>query len=1124
MAKTYGVTFWGAKWLSSVKSIFPSEFNNRDRGEWTKVKFRDVRFDHDWFVAKVKISSCPPFDVKLKLRSFTEVEVFSLENILFSKPLMYNLKTNKLSEKFFENAENFGVVMFPKTEEDLLIESEVPLKKPVFSALLYKIAEDLDNDPFWIFRLHGVDMLKRISKGNSEVEDEVLIDYSVEQKMVNSEGFVAMPDCTKLHDLKSSLLAILPSNPSFYNEGDFRSLFEEELFYVADKACKKIIGESRFYSNNTSPIKKEFDCNEIRKNGRLAWEDFRVIQQLLDLPEEVLVHLKKNTATLKNVLEISLSLISKGCVVPCLKTKKSQKKIQGGGGVWNGFDCEIVWRPALFDTTVLSLVKSQSQNVLLWEYIITFMIDRLARQNSNEIFRMFFHRERYFFYEHLEILRGIRFWLLRLHFDFKKKISFVVDENGEDFFVRLEVDDIPFELYWREKGRMEEKEEVLDQLSFYSDVIKGLEAYLQGEGVIPMHYDLNSFASFLDTVSLLDVFNVETKVNERLTKIVKPKLSVHVKISKLPTSLNMEDVLDFDWRVAIGDDLITKEEFDILLASGNELFLYKNKYVRITKEDVKTIKEKLKILPTKVDLLHSVLSGEYEGATISCSSEVESMKKNLTEIQTVSLPKHLNAKLRPYQERGFYWMYRNFKCGYGSILADDMGLGKTLQVITLILKLREEKKDEEGKFLVVAPTSLLYNWQMELKKFAPSLKVSVFHGQNRNLSVSYENSDVVLVPYSLIIQEVDNLKHKNRKWHLLVIDEAQKIKNPESECSVCLKKIKANSYLALSGTPVENKLAEYWSIMDFVNHRYLGTLSDFEKKYAIPIQKNEDKSKALLLKKICAPFMLRRLKSDKNIISDLPEKIETNIYVRLSKYQAVVYQKLLNHSMKSISDLKGLGAEELKKRVSYVLALVQSLKKTCNHPCLVDGRHYDENPGLSGKTEALLDLMETILSSGEKVLIFTQFVQTGDLLRKMIEEKFGEKPLFFNGGVNVKERNDMVANFQSCQEEKVLILTLQSGGVGLNLTAACNVIHFDLWWNPAVENQATDRAYRIGQRSDVCVYRFITKGTFEEKLDEIIQAKKGLADMVVGVGENWVNSKTDRELHEFFKYEEEMNC
>ena len=326
MAKTYGVTFWGAKWLSSVKSIFPSEFNNRDRGEWTKVKFRDVRFDHNWFVAKVKISSCPPFDVKLKLRSFTEVEVFSLENILFSKPLMYNLKTNKLSEKVFENAENFGVVMFPKTEEDLLIESEVPLKKPVISALLYKIAEDLDNDPFWIFRLHGVDMLKRISKENSEVEDEVLIDYSVEQKMVNNEEFVAMPDCSKLHDLKSSLLAILPSNPSFYNEGDFKSLFEEELFYIADKAYKKIIGESRFYPNDTSPIKKEFDCNEIRKNGRLAWEDFRVIQQLLDLPEEVLVHLKKNTATLKNVLEISLSLISKGCVVPCLKTKKSQKK------------------------------------------------------------------------------------------------------------------------------------------------------------------------------------------------------------------------------------------------------------------------------------------------------------------------------------------------------------------------------------------------------------------------------------------------------------------------------------------------------------------------------------------------------------------------------------------------------------------------------------------------------------------------------------------------------------------------------------------------------------------------------------------------------------------------------
>ena len=319
----------------------------------------------------------------------------------------------------------------------------------------------------------------------------------------------------------------------------------------------------------------------------------------------------------------------------------------------------------------------------------------------------------------------------------------------------------------------------------------------------------------------------------------------------------------------------------------------------------------------------------------------------------------------------------------------------------------------------------------------------------------------------------------------------------------------------MSGTPVENRLSEFWSITDFTNKGYLGTLKDFSQRYASPIQREGDQNAAERFRKVTVPFLLRRLKTDKNIISDLPDKIETNEWAALTPAQAALYQETVNRCMAVIEGVEGNDPQTLFKRQGLVLQMILALKQICNHPTqyLKDGRMEAQ---LSGKTELLLDLLRTIFNSGEKVLVFTQFREMGELLQTFIREALGETALFYHGGCSVKQRQDMVNRFQNEPTDRIFILSLKAAGTGLNLTAATHVIHYDLWWNPAVEAQATDRAYRIGQTANVQVHRFITKGTFDERIDDMIQNKRYLADITVSVGENWIGKLSNKELREIF--------
>ena len=383
----------------------------------------------------------------------------------------------------------------------------------------------------------------------------------------------------------------------------------------------------------------------------------------------------------------------------------------------------------------------------------------------------------------------------------------------------------------------------------------------------------------------------------------------------------------------------------------------------------------------------------------------------------------------------------------------------------------------------------------------------MFHGAKRELSKT--RPDVLLTTYGVARSEAALLKAM--AWRLVVVDEAQNIKNPTAAQTKAVKSIAAGSHVAMSGTPVENRLSEYWSIMDFAQRGYLGSAAAFERDIATPIQTHRDAAVAERLRKVMAPFMLRRLKSDKTVISDLPDKVEQDQHCTLTPTQAALYESVVQEGLKSIA-----GESDTFARQGLVLQMILALKQVCNHPAQYLKQGVADAT-LSGKTLRLLDLLDEIQAAQQKVLVFTQFVQMGELLQALLRQRYNHEPLFLHGGVPRAKRDQMVERFQGERSERIFLLSLKAGGTGLNLTAASQVIHFDLWWNPAVEAQATDRAYRIGQRQNVQVHRFITRGTFEERINDMIRSKRELAQMTVGSGETWVGQLPLGELKALFQ-------
>jgi len=591
--------------------------------------------------------------------------------------------------------------------------------------------------------------------------------------------------------------------------------------------------------------------------------------------------------------------------------------------------------------------------------------------------------------------------------------------------------------------------------------------------------------------------------------------------SATESKFGMGDLVDFRYDLAIGDQALDPEELEELARLKVPLVRLRGRWVEL---DDRHLQAALKFLErnragtmTAADALAAGLHGPdllgaVDGVPVT-EVDADGWLGDLLSGQAdrrlapVATPASFRGELRPYQERGLAWLSFLGNLGLGGVLADSMGLGKTPQTLALIAKGTDRAV---APTLLVCPMSLVGNWEREAARFTPDLAVHVHHGADRlageELTSALNGADLVITTYALASRDADALSQV--QWARVVCDEAQNIKNAATRQARAVRALPARARIALTGTPVENRLTDLWSIMEFTSPGLLGPAETFRKRFAVPIERNGDEEAAERLKRITGPFILRRLKTDKAIISDLPDKLEMKVWCNLTPEQASLYQATVTDMLARIE-----AADEGIERRGLVLSTMAKLKQVCNHPAhlLGDGSRLD---GRSGKLARLEEICDEIVAAGDKALCFTQYAEFGRMLQPYLAGRLGCPVHYLHGGTPKKQRDALVSGFQDATEPSLFILSLKAGGTGLNLTAASHVIHVDRWWNPAVEDQATDRAFRIGQRKDVQVRKFVCVGTLEERIDAMIEEKKTLAERIVGTGEGWLTELSTADLRQ----------
>ena len=585
-----------------------------------------------------------------------------------------------------------------------------------------------------------------------------------------------------------------------------------------------------------------------------------------------------------------------------------------------------------------------------------------------------------------------------------------------------------------------------------------------------------------------------------------------------PSLFGLDAVLQMAPSLTIDGVPLTESEIRDLLSQTEGLSFIKGKWVEVNHAKLKMLLAEMQHYDGEITLLDALRSeirsapdDEDNGVVVTNGKWLGGLLKTLRnprKLKTTAVPEHFNGDLRPYQEVGYRWLRQMKQLGFGACLADDMGLGKTVQILAFLEAMREEKPN--GKVLLIVPASLLGNWQKEAARFTPDMPVEILHGAHATtLSERFEESNAFLTVTTYRMAMSSETLEKPL-WDCIILDEAQAIKNPATKQTRQIKKLNSRMRVAMTGTPIENDLSNLWSLFDFLNKGLLGSMAEF-REFCRGLEQNPEGYAKL--KSMIAPFLLRRVKTDKKIISDLPDKLEQVDYVALSAKQAVLYRKLLAETEGRINNSEGM------QRRGAVLSLLLHLKQICNHPDQYLGTE-EYSPSQSGKFELLRQLAQTIAEKRERVLVFTQFRELTGYLDDYLAEIFGRRGGVIHGGVPVKERNEIVERFQGESYVPYLVLSVKAGGTGLNLTNANHVIHFDRWWNPSVENQATDRAFRIGQDKNVMVHKFVCKGSVEEKIDVLINSKKELAENVIGAGgESWITEMNNDELMNLLRLE-----
>ncbi len=1170
--RQYGTSWWGKEFLAALERMDYSGRLGRGKTYANKGLVEKLEQPRPGQLhAEVQGSMPRPYRVTVAWKPWTPEQARAVVKDIQANPaLLGQLLTGTLPEGLMEVLRARDLTIFPRTFAELGADCSCPdYAEPCkhMAALFYVMAGAIDADPFYLFGLRGLDLKAALAPPTEaeEADDEVtqLTDlvqaiagippFAWEEKLYQSVDFATITDTGW------RAVSKLPNRPAFDGGGDFIA-FLDKIYTTAARYAGKLWkrdhdpvpaaaallppgGQAEFHlDRDLHPVHLAYFDDEDeplleirRPEDLLEW-----LQQLEQLDRHLLT---KEARSLLLYFQLARTLVQRKSYVPRLLVagpgEYLLQYVPSGSDAALTATLEQCYR--LVAPTLLYFVdereefrefRSRREGEQLLSCLMGIII-RAATGNTMEeapVRQLFLlaGRQRFDLLGTEGFPVAVGRWLSQLYLAERRYgILFQIEEEADGLRVEVLITDredpherLPVPLAaWLEQAIVPaERLRVLKTLAFLAGHFPELTDYVAGSGGRAMHFSVGGFTPVLTAVlPSMEALGIRVLLPAALRKLLRPALGLHVQtkpgteVFELSGIISLDSILSFSWQAALGEQAVSEAEFRQLLGESTGLVKFRESYVMLDEGEVARLLQQLNAGGPALqphERLEALFTEEYEGAPVRMDKELRALVEGLRTRVPAQLPAQLRATLRPYQQRGYDWLHLNAGLGFGSILADDMGLGKTLQVITLLLKYAEEGLLDQEKAIVIVPTSLLGNWLREIERFAPALRARVYHGSQRTLP-RVEEFDVLLTTYGVARTEEKTLA--KLPWRVLVIDEAQNIKNPAAKQTQAVKKIKAPVRIAMSGTPVENRLLDYWSLLDFALPKFLGSRKHFNEHYGRPIQGEHDRRAAERFRKLTGPFVLRRLKTDKTIIGDLPDKVVQTEHCSLTPEQTALYESILRENMRMVEAAgEGIGRQGL------ILKLITALKQCCNHPAQFL-KQEKATFAQSGKSLLLHERLTSILENGDKAILFTQYRAMGELLQGMIRDAFGLDTPFLHGGSSTKARDAMVERFQTDDDCPLLLVSIKAGGTGLNLTAANHVIHYDLWWNPAVEAQATDRAYRIGQQRTVFVHRLVTERTFEEKIDRLIQSKREVADLSVVEGERSIGRMSNREIGELVR-------
>ncbi|MCC6723086.1 MAG: SWIM zinc finger family protein [Saprospiraceae bacterium] len=1159
MAKKYGVTWWGQQWLHSLSLI---DYSNRlPRGKALAItgKVRSIEFKGNQINAKVQGDKPVPFRVGISVPLFTTDEKKRLLEAIIQQPsLLDKISRRELPQELLKIAESQHIKVFPESWRDFSLncscpESGVPCEH--VSAVIFEMAEEMDKNQFLAFEMHEMHLLKELNDYYNQLSEkkseqvpsvENLLQPPPPPPVEDEEGSEPKPkkpiavapdiDFTLLPEVGGHLMRLFKPQP-VYKEVDLMEAVIE-CYESASAAAEKFLKGNFPPADITGSIvpgdrlqmvldpqlfpKKLHIWDEKNKPAKAHADE--LLHLLLEYDLEAPGDTHPTVAALLDVMSFSLNIAEKGAILPQL--------LACGQNVYR-----IRWVPLMaveevrlaFDKLAESLPPSLllvekngmplifSQTETLNTLCSLFIGDcvRDSVQPDEHVVIKLLHGQPIDAVQSIENeddAQLLQRWLQPFYpprKDFAPVLR-VEDLDGE-YSIELLVEQrsaplvppVTFSQFLQQKRFEHVKDDVVKDIAPLADIFPPTAKILATEGKYVPNYNPTRFLEFMvQTQPVVAVFGIKTILPQGMETAVTPKaalLAKRLNRKKATGHVPIEEAIGFEWQVQMGNEMMSVKDFEKLVRNEDGLVKWHDKYVLLDEDELMRLFDKLEEPPKPVgnDLLQALLSEEYSGMAVSISLDAATTLREYTVPTKTNLPRGLTVDPYLHQLIAYDWLLKNARLGFGSVLADDLGLGKTLPILAAIAKFKEEGLLKTHKALVVVPQAFHANWVTQVEKFASKIKVEEYRGE-----APAADTDLVLASYNDLRSDVDLLREMN--WHCIVLDEAQRIKNPHAGITKMAKSLDVPVRIAVCSTEVESSLASLWSLMDFANPGYLGTWRQFTDNFVHPIRREHEQRRAVHLRKIVAPFVLRRRKTDKLELADMPKKVEHRQYAAMAAGQAALYENIAKQGLNAI-----LAEKEPQRRQNIVVKLVTALKQVCNHPFqyLKKGATLPEH---SGKAELLFALLDNIYENKEKVVILTQYQETAELLVRYLKDEFTKEPMLLLGSTNRLVREQMVDAFQAKPEADTIIVSLRMGGPDLNFSTASHLVHFDTWWNPMLEAHAS----RSVLSPDITTWRLITKGSLEERIDEMFSWKKELEELTAGDGETWLGGLNDRELEE----------